>query len=1051
MNGSRRMLLASAMTAVALSACGNGGGAAKNQGPPPLAVDVAQAQRQDLATFVTLDGQIAPLQQSTLSTPQSGNVVAVYVNQGQHVGRGEVLAKLDDSALRAQLEQQQALVAQSTATLGGSTLQAPVTSAQASSTIITAQQQLVSARNALLTAQAAYDSALSTYKADKQLLTQGYVAQTSFDQARASYVQALQALNTARETERQAVVGLRAAQSQGTNALPIQQQTIAQNRGALDAARAQVRLLQTEIAQTNIVAPFDGVVTQRLLDPGAFASSNAPVIQVSQIDSVYVNVNVPDEDLGYVHARDAGELHDLERAGPSVRRNGDGGERDADARDALVPRADPRAERRRPAARRDAGERQRAQAVPAGRDRRAANGRLPDRERRERLHRHAHAAAARRPAAGRRRARTADPGDASQDRAGTARIADGHAQRSSEPANPTGNDRNHDASRRFAGQEPGCDRAVLRRRQGSVNHRNPMARALAGVALLALAATSRPAIAQGPGPQVVAQVTPLPIVTPRAASTAAPSGGTSSGNRNQSSSALPGAAGTPAPAAPGAPASPTISGGSTAINAAALPTLAPADQAAPLPYPAYGTPAPVSPPHLAAGVPQVVTLQQAILIAYARSPALAAARAAVAISAAPVELAESAIFPAVTGTVSTTRSHNEAGGNGGSSTGTTTGTTTGTGTGTGTGTTTTTTTSSTTAFVPSRTANGLSISLQQLIFDGGRVAAQIRSARATENASIATYQRQLQTVAYNVATAYYNTLSAQRTTQVDLATVQLDEVQENLVAAQIRAGTEARADLATAQLPTAQARVAVIKAQAAQLTALATFANALGLDAAVDVQPRDDVPPLSATNGTILVTPAFPTPSYDQAIARADLLRPDIASAKQTIVSNQENLRAAKLGNFPTVNLAGDYGTNSSDASGGSFRNSGSIGLTLSIPFYDRGVTRAQTAQAQAQLDQAVANYQSTYQGVQLNVQQAVVNLVSAYAALTQTNAELAQAQTVLRSTQAQYRAGVTTLPLLLNAQVGLTQALTDEVTAAYAVRQAEQTMLFAEGANAAG
>ncbi len=88
---------------------------------------------------------------------------------------------------------------------------------------------------------------------------------------------------------------------------------------------------------------------------------------------------------------------------------------------------------------------------------------------------------------------------------------------------------------------------------------------------------------------------------------------------------------------------------------------------------------------------------------------------------------------------------------------------------------------------------------------------------------------------------------------------------------------------------------------------------------------------------------------------------------------------------------------------------------------------------------------------MQLNVQQAVVNLVSAYAALTETNAELAQAQTVLRSTQAQYRAGVTTLPLLLNAQVGLTQALTDEVTAAYAVRQAEQTMLYAEGANAAG
>jgi outer membrane protein len=568
-----------------------------------------------------------------------------------------------------------------------------------------------------------------------------------------------------------------------------------------------------------------------------------------------------------------------------------------------------------------------------------------------------------------------------------------------------------------------------------------VARALAGVALVALAAASLPAAAQTAAPEVVAQTTPLPVLTPIPSTQ---SGGTTSSNRSQSPSALPGAAGTPAPLAPGAPASPTVSGGYTAVNAAAIPTLAPADQAAPLPYPAYGTPAPISAPHLADGVPQIVTLQQAILIAYARSPVLAAARAAVAISTAPVELAQSALFPAVDGTISSTRSHDQL-------TGTSTGTTVGSGATPAPGTTTTTTTTPTASLSPNRTTNNLSISITQLIYDGGHVAAEIRSARATQNASIATYQRQLQTVAYNVATAYYNALSAQRQLQVDLATVQLDQVQEALVAAQIRAGTEARADLATAEFPTAQARVAVIRAQATVLTNLATFANTLGIDAAVNVQPKDDVPPLSATNGTIVLNPAFPTPSYDQAIARADLLRPDIASSKQTIVSYQENLRAARLGNFPTVHLDGDYGTASTDAGGGTFRNSGSLGLTLSIPFYDQGVTRAQVAQAQGQLDQAVANYQQAYQGVQLNVQQSVVNLISSYAALTQTNAELAQAQTVLKSTEAQYRAGVTTLPLLLNAQVGLTQALTDEVTAVYSVRQAEQSLLYAEGANAAG
>jgi HlyD family secretion protein len=295
-------MLAAAVIAMAVTACGKGGGGAGPRGGPALAVDVAKAQRQDIATFVTLDGQIAPVQEATLSSPQSGNVAAVYVNEGQHVSSGQLLAKLDDSTLRASLAQQLAVVQQQSAQLGSANLQAPVTAAQASNTVVTAQQQLAQARNGVQTAQAAYDSALSTYNADKQLLSQGYVAQTQYEQARSQYVQAQQALNNAREAQRQAETALRYAQTQGRNMMPIQSQQIAVNRGQLAAAQAQVRLLETEIAQTSITAPFNGVVTQRLLDPGAFASPNQPVVRVSQIDAVYVNVNVPDDDLAYVHA-----------------------------------------------------------------------------------------------------------------------------------------------------------------------------------------------------------------------------------------------------------------------------------------------------------------------------------------------------------------------------------------------------------------------------------------------------------------------------------------------------------------------------------------------------------------------------------------------------------------------------------------------------------------------------------------------------------------------------------------------------------------------------
>jgi RND family efflux transporter MFP subunit len=296
----QRAFAGAAICAVVAAGCGPHGGAAQ-QGPPPVAVEVAQAQRQDIGTSVDLDGQIAPLLNATLTTQQAGTVLAVDVNEGERVHAGEVLAKLDDSTFRAQLAQQQAIVVQSQAKLRSSTLQGQITPSQATSTVASARQQLQTARNSVQSAQAALSNETLIYNSNQKLYAQGFVAQTAYEQSHSDFVAAQQALNNANEQQRQAEAALRAAQAQGVNAVPIQDQQIAQDRATLVSAQAAVKLLQTQIAQTSLNAPFDGIVTQRLLDPGAYASPNQPVIQLSQIDRVYVNVNVPDADLAYVH------------------------------------------------------------------------------------------------------------------------------------------------------------------------------------------------------------------------------------------------------------------------------------------------------------------------------------------------------------------------------------------------------------------------------------------------------------------------------------------------------------------------------------------------------------------------------------------------------------------------------------------------------------------------------------------------------------------------------------------------------------------------------
>lgn len=282
--GSRTRALLVASTFILSAGCSH---AQQRPGPPPLAVNVASAQRSDIATYLTLDGQIAPKQQSQLALQQSGTVIRVDVVQGQRVRAGQELAKLDDSTLRANLVSAQAQIAGGAATLSRTTLLTGANDAQY-------RQTVSQDKSAIENAQAQLRNAKLVYDQNSQLFPQGFVSQTALEQSRASYVSAQQTLQSAQDKLKQDEAAL--------SNIPAYQQTISSTKAALDQAKAQALLYRTEIAQTQLVAPYDGVITARLLDPGAYAAPNQPIVTISQVDPVYINVNVPDNDLAYVRA-----------------------------------------------------------------------------------------------------------------------------------------------------------------------------------------------------------------------------------------------------------------------------------------------------------------------------------------------------------------------------------------------------------------------------------------------------------------------------------------------------------------------------------------------------------------------------------------------------------------------------------------------------------------------------------------------------------------------------------------------------------------------------
>jgi HlyD family secretion protein len=298
-NASQRFA-ALASLAGALLAAGCGGGHQAPPSSPPVIVQTTTVERRTIATFETLDGVVDPYLQSSLAPQQSGTLVQIYANEGDRVTKGEILAKIDDSTLQTNLVQQQGNQVQAVAKLAQSQIQLPITSTTAQSALIEAKRTLAQGEKLVVADRASVASTRATYEGDRQLLAPGYISVTTYQQARSAYIAAQQTLRS----DEDKIVQDSAAVAQATSALlntPLQQRVIEENRGAVTQAQGTVAQYRTAIGQTVLTAPFDGVVTSRTLDPGGFASPTQAIYQISQIDPVYVDFNVKDSDLQFVH------------------------------------------------------------------------------------------------------------------------------------------------------------------------------------------------------------------------------------------------------------------------------------------------------------------------------------------------------------------------------------------------------------------------------------------------------------------------------------------------------------------------------------------------------------------------------------------------------------------------------------------------------------------------------------------------------------------------------------------------------------------------------
>jgi RND family efflux transporter MFP subunit len=249
------------------SSHGNGGRAAasSDNGGIPFAA-VASVKRTDIANSFSIAGQFLPYQNVELHAKVAGYIKNIYVDIGDRVHTGQVLAVLEVPELVAQVDE------------------AKAASHHAEEEIARAQSDVARA------------------EADHVALHSNAARLVSTDKVRPGLI-AAQELDDANAKDRASEAQVDAAKS-----------SLAAAKQQLEVAKANQQHYSALSDYTRIVAPYDGVVTWRFSDTGSLVqagtsnTSGLPVVTVAQVNELRLRIPVPESIAAKVQIGDAADV-----------------------------------------------------------------------------------------------------------------------------------------------------------------------------------------------------------------------------------------------------------------------------------------------------------------------------------------------------------------------------------------------------------------------------------------------------------------------------------------------------------------------------------------------------------------------------------------------------------------------------------------------------------------------------------------------------------------------------------------------------------------------
>ena len=231
---------------------------------------LAKVERGDLAKSVVATGKVEPITKVEIKSKASGIVKKLYVDYGDRVKKGQVLAELDREEISAQVAQARASLDASEASLKGSEADYERAKVDAEGPDVPMLKR-------------AYERAQGMAK-------EGVMSASQLDDAQKNYELALNKMNVAKAQ------------------LQVLKAKIGQANAQVLRDKATLMQLDEQLSYTTIVSPMDGIILSKDVEVGdavssilVLGSSATLVMTEGDTSEVYVKGKVDESDIGKVY------------------------------------------------------------------------------------------------------------------------------------------------------------------------------------------------------------------------------------------------------------------------------------------------------------------------------------------------------------------------------------------------------------------------------------------------------------------------------------------------------------------------------------------------------------------------------------------------------------------------------------------------------------------------------------------------------------------------------------------------------------------------------